>query len=219
MKLIILFSFLINLTVYSENFDQLKPLTDLDGRTLEAKIIEANSGTVKIEWNGQQFDLPIDTLDQDTRDLIERFKSQLSDSEKGVYNWMDVTGRSLRGKFIMLDDESLTLDLNGKIRSLPLSMFDQESLKHAQKLSDSDTKETEESAPIMELNLLNYFSWRNKEDRVVKGRFLSMSKTELLIAIENSNKEVSILLELLSQESKLLAQNLNKLSIEQAKKN
>ena len=218
MKLFILFSFLINVSVYSESFDQLQPLTDLDGRTLEAKLIEANSVTVKIEWNGQRFDLPIDTLDQDTRDLIERFKIQLSGSEKGVYNWMDVTGRSLRGKFIMLDDESLTLDLNGKISSLPLSMFDQESLKLAQKLSASDNKEIEKSDPIMELDLLNYFSWKNKEERVVKGRFLRMSKKELSIAIENSNQEVSIPLDLLSQESKLLAEDLNKLSIEQAKK-
>ena len=129
MKWIVLFSFLVNLIVYSEDFDQLHPLTDLDGRTLDAKLIQVDSDSINltIEWNGRQFDLPIDSLNQDSRDLVERFKDHSSLAEEGVYEWIDVTGRSLVAKFIKLDGQVLALEINGKISSLPLSMFDQDS--------------------------------------------------------------------------------------------
>lgn len=218
MKWIVLFSFLVNLIVYSEDFDQLHPLTDLDGRTLDAKLIHVDSDSINltIEWNGRQFDLPIDSLDQDSRDLVERFKDHSSLAEEGVYEWVDVTGRSLVAKFIKLDGQVLALEINGKISSLPLSMFDQDSQALAQTLSGPLSNTTEKTDPLENLDLSKIYSWSNKEGSVVKGRFVGFSKTELSIVVAGGTREIAIPMAVLSSNSQELAKKLNHLFLQQA---
>ena len=64
--------FLLLLSSYrSHAFDPnaLHPFTDLDGRTLEAKFIGTKGDSITIEWNGKTFDLPLASLNAETRAL------------------------------------------------------------------------------------------------------------------------------------------------------
>ena len=69
MRSLVLF-FLLLSSYRSHAFDPnaLHPFTDLDGRTLEAKFIGSKE-PITIEWNGKSFDLPLASLDAETRAL------------------------------------------------------------------------------------------------------------------------------------------------------
>ena len=54
---------------FGNELSQLHSWTDLNGRNLEAKFIQANDTSVTIEWNGNRFDLPIITLNEESKSL------------------------------------------------------------------------------------------------------------------------------------------------------
>jgi hypothetical protein len=75
---LIFFPFIFCLTsLLGQEPTELHPWTDLNGRTLQAKFIKGNNTSVTIEWNGQRFDLPIDTLS----DPVEGFGKKVYSKE------------------------------------------------------------------------------------------------------------------------------------------
>ena len=126
---------------FGQDPSALHPFTDINGRTLQAKLIEAGAESVKVEWNGQTFDLPLDTLDLTTRNLIRRLSRPVAipKSSGKVYDWTDTQGRNIQAKFVKADQNSLTINWNGKVTTLPLSMFSESSRKLAAKLQSEQT--------------------------------------------------------------------------------
>ena len=55
---------------------ELHSWTDLNGRTLRAKFIEATDSAVTIDWNGKRFSLPLNTLDDKTNTLVKKLNGQ-----------------------------------------------------------------------------------------------------------------------------------------------
>jgi len=206
----------------------LHPWTDLNGRTLQAKFIKGNNTSVTIEWNGQRFDLPIDTLSDPSKALAKKFIQKNAGSEKpdaDVQQWKDTSGRSIQAKFIKSDKLTVTLNWNGKTTVLPLSMFDQESQIMAAKLQSENISEPvlSNNNPVVkvdldgELDLFAEYPWANSAGKTVSGRFLDVSKDDVKLSINRGTREVSIPLASLAKDSLSLAQKLKIMQVKAQK--
>ena len=206
----------------------LHPWTDLNGRTLQAKFIKGNNTSVTIEWNGQRFDLPIDTLSDPSKALAKKFIQKNAGSEKpdaDVQQWKDTSGRSIQAKFIKSDKLTVTLNWNGKTTVLPLSMFDQESQIMAAKLQSENISEPvlSNNNPVVkvdldgELDLFAEYPWANSAGKTVSGRFLDVSKDDVKLSINRGTREVSIPLASLAKDSQSLAQKLKIIQVKAQK--
>ena len=206
----------------------LHPWTDLNGRTLQAKFIKGNNTSVTIEWNGQRFDLPIDTLSDESKALAKKFIQKNAGSEKpdaDVQQWKDTSGRSIQAKFIKSDKLTVTLNWNGKTTVLPLSMFDQESQLMAAKLQSENISEPVSSNinPVVkvdldgEFDLFAEYPWANAAGKTVSGRFLDLSKDDVKLSINRGTREVSIPLASLAKDSQSLAQKLKIIQVKAQK--
>jgi hypothetical protein len=173
---------------FGQDPSTLHPFTDINGRTLQAKLIEAGAESVKVEWNGQTFDLPLDSLDLTTRNLVRRLtRSTPTKGSSDIHDWTDTQGRNIKAKFVKADQTSLTLDWNGKVTTLPLSMFSESSRKLAAKLQSEKTP-----APVAvpgqpspkidlkgNLDLGREYPWQNTAGRVASGLFISLGPVRL----------------------------------------
>jgi len=223
------FPFLICLTsLLGQESAELHPWTDLNGRTLQAKFIKGNNTSVTIEWNGQRFDLPIDTLSDQSKALAKKFIQKNTGSEKpdaDIQQWKDASGRSIQAKFIKSDKLTVTLNWNGKTTVLPLSMFDQESQNMAARLQSENTSESvsSENNPVVkvdlngELDLFAEYPWSNSAGKTVSGRFLDVSKDDVKLSINRGTREVSIPLASLAKDSLSLAQKLKIMQVKAQK--
>ena len=207
---------------------ELHPWTDLNGRTLQAKFIKGNNTSVTIEWNGQRFDLPIDTLSDESMALAKKFIQKSAGSQKVdavVQEWKDTSGRSIQAKFIKSDKLTVTLNWNGKTTVLPLSMFDQESQNMASRLQSENVSMavSPNSNPVVkvdlngELDLFAEYPWANSAGKTVSGRFLDVSKDDVKLSINRGTREVSIPLASLAKDSLSLAQKLKIMQVKAQK--
>jgi hypothetical protein len=226
---LIFFPFIFCLTsLLGQEPTELHPWTDLNGRTLQAKFIKGNNTSVTIEWNGQRFDLPIDTLSDESKALAKKFIQKNAGSEKpdaDVQQWKDTSGRSIQAKFIKSDKLTVTLNWNGKTTVLPLSMFDQESQIMAAKLQSENISEPvlSNNNPVVkvdldgELDLFAEYPWANSAGKTVSGRFLDVSKDDVKLSINRGTREVSIPLASLAKDSLSLAQKLKIMQVKAQK--
>ena len=101
------------LSTYGSDSNDLHPFTDLNGRTLRAEFIKANAISVTIFWNGQTFDLPLETLDSGTRDLVLQLSRPVRSDKAsgGVHKWTDVQGRTIEAKFVDSDKSEIHVDI------------------------------------------------------------------------------------------------------------
>jgi hypothetical protein len=226
---LIFFPFIFCLTsLLGQEPTELHPWTDLNGRTLQAKFIKGNNTSVTIEWNGQRFDLPIDTLSDESKALAKKFIQKNAGSEKpdaDVQQWKDTSGRSIQAKFIKSDKLTVTLNWNGKTTVLPLSMFDQESQIMAAKLQSENISEPvlSNNNPVVkvdldgELDLFAEYPWANSAGKTVSGRFLDLGKDDVKLSINRGTREVSIPLASLAKDSLSLAQKLKIMQVKAQK--
>ena len=198
---------------------ELHPWTDLNGRTLQAKFIQGNDSSVTIEWNGQRFDLPINTLSDESKALAKKFIENSPASPRTAVDsqqWKDTAGRTIQAKFIKSDKLTVTLNWNGKTTVLPVSMFEQECQNMAVRLQSENTSESvlSENNPVVkvdlngELDLFAEYPWANSAGKTVNGRFLDVSKDDVKLSINRGTREVSIPLASLAKDSQSLAQKL-----------
>ena len=65
------------------------PWTDLNGRTLQAKFLEASGSSVTIEVNGQPVDIALDSLSPESRALATLLQTQQKKPAVKQYDWTD----------------------------------------------------------------------------------------------------------------------------------
>ena len=194
------------------------PFTDVNGRTLQAKFIESSVDSVKIEWNGQTFNLPLITLDAKTQSLVDRLSKSAvpSDSSAVVQKWTDTQGRTIEAKFVKADNLTLTIEWNGKVTALPLTMFSVSSRKLAAELQKAQTATPIKPAPKIELNdsldLSKEYPWQNSAGQTAYGLFLELGKSELKISMNRGTREVAIPVDSLNEDSLALAKKLQVLA-------
>jgi len=209
----------------------LYPWTDLDGRTLQARFVKLDQKNLTIDVNGQPFDIPINTLSPESKALATMLQAQQKPAKK-LYDWTDASGRTIQASFVSSTMQSVTLEVNGKQTTLPLSMFNYASQALAEKLSASKKGILEEKpkepkasniAPKVdlegELDPSKVYPWKNQSSQEVEGKFLDLSKDSLKILINSGRQEVSIPLASLSKQSRSLATKLKALINVQAKEN
>ena len=200
----------------------------MNGRTLEAKFIQANDTSVTIEWNGNRFDLPIITLNEESKILLQKLKGQAEEApknESNLHEWKDTSGRTIQASFVKSDKLTVTLNWNGKISVLPLSMFDDASRQLAIRLqvaSQSPKKmPTIGGGEKVDLNgnlkLAQEYPWRNQGGQSVLGQFVELTKNDLKISMNGGSREVVIPLATLSPDSLSLAKKINILSAQAQK--
>ena len=193
--------------------------TDLNGRTLQAKFIEADDSTVTIEWNGKRFPLPVNTLNAETKSLVSRLRAQAGSSKitnDKIKEWKDQSGRTISAEFVKSDSKTVTLIWNGKTTVLPLSMFSKESQEMADRLQKQSTANISASTkqPIQKvdlngkLDLQSEYPWQNSQNQTIIGRFLDLDNDNLKLSISRGTREVTIPLNSLSQDSQALAKKL-----------
>ena len=209
-----------SIACFAQDPNALHPFTDVNGRTLEAKFIEASAESVKIEWNGQTFELPLITLDTETQSLVGRLSKTTapSDSSTDVQKWTDTQGRTIEAKFVKSDKLTLTIDWNGKVTTLPLTMFSASSRKLAAELQNQQTKvpETNVPAPKIDLkggmDLSKEYPWQNSAGKTAYGLFVELGKSELKISMNRGTREVAIPVDSLNKDSLALAKKLQVLA-------
>ena len=209
----------------------LYPWTDLDGRTLQARFVKLDQKNLTIDVNGQPFDIPINTLSPESKALATMLQAQQKPAKK-LYDWTDASGRTIQASFVSSSMQSVTLEVNGKQTTLPLSIFNDASQALAEKLSASKKGILEEKpkepkasniAPKVdlegELDPSKVYPWKNQSSQEVEGKFLDLSKDSLKILINSGRQEVSIPLASLSKQSRSLATKLKALINAEAKEN
>ena len=203
----------------------------MNGRTLQAKFLQASGTAVTIEVNGQPFDIPLNTLSSESKALATMLQAQQKKPAFKQFDWTDTSGRTIQAGFVKSTAQSLTLDVNGNQTTLPLSMFNDASQALAEKLG-GQAKSTQAQVPQPssttnsslkidlsgKLDLSIVYPWSNLKGQVLEGTFIELSKESLKIATSAGRREIAILLGSLSQESLALAKKLKALSLAEAKK-
>ena len=219
MKFIFLSIFVSLYFLNAKESDELHSWTDLNGRTLQAKFIEADDSTVTIEWNGKRFPLPVNTLNAETKSLVSRLRAQAGSSKitnDKIKEWKDQSGRTISAEFVKSDNKTVTLIWNGKKTVLPLSMFSKESQEMADRLQKQSSANISASTkqPIQKvdlngkLDLQSEYPWQNSQNQTIIGRFLDLDNDNLKLSISRGTREVTIPLNSLSQDSQALAKKL-----------
>ena len=219
MKFIFLSIFVSLYFLNAKESDELHSWTDLNGRTLQAKFIEADDSTVTLEWNGKRFPLPVNTLNAETKSLVSRLRAQAGSSKitnDKIKEWKDQSGRTISAEFVKSDNKTVTLIWNGKKTVLPLSMFSKESQEMADSLQKQSSANISASTkqPIQKvdlngkLDLQSEYPWQNSQNQTIIGRFLDLDNDNLKLSISRGTREVTIPLNSLFQDSQALAKKL-----------
>ena len=226
--MLILLFFSLALTVFcnGQEPNAIHPFTDVNGRTLQAKYIESSADSVKIEWNGQTFELPLITLDSETQSLVDQLSKAAtpSDSSTEVQRWTDTQGRTIEAKFVKADKLTLTIDWNGKVTTLPLTMFSTSSRKMAAELQNQQTQLPSVNVPAPkidlagEMDLSKEYPWQNTAGQTAYGSFVELGKSDLKILMSRGTREVAIPVDSLNKDSLTLAKKLQGLASAEAKK-
>ena len=225
MRILLFFSLALSVLCNGQDPNAIHPFTDVNGRTLQAKYIGSSADSVKIEWNGQTFELPLITLDGETQSLVDRLSKVTapSDSSEEVQKWTDTQGRTIEAKFVKADKLTLTIDWNGKVTTLPLTMFSASSRKLAAELQNQQTQSESVNAPAPkidlagEMDLSKEYPWQNTSGQTAYGSFVELGKSDLKILMSRGTREVAIPIDSLNKDSLALDKKLQTLATAEQK--
>ena len=119
--------------------------TDLNGQKIEAEFVRADESTVTISMEGQELDLPLDSLSGFSKALAIKLRKEASVSQtmpqpaqtesKPLYDWKDLQGRVIKAEFISASSLAVKIFYNGQTVELPFSYLSQESKNLARQLA------------------------------------------------------------------------------------
>ena len=159
--------------------------------------------------------MPLITLDSETQSLVDRLSKATSPSGSSteVQKWTDTQGRTIEAKFVKADKLTLTIDWNGKVTTLPLTMFSASSRKLAAELQNQQTQSPSVDAPAPkidlagEMDLSKEYPWQNTSGQTAYGSFVELGKSDLKILMSRGTREVAIPVDSLNKDSLLLQKN------------
>ena len=82
-------------------YGNIYPWTDADGRTLQAEFIEV-CNTLNINLNGQPFQIPMDSLSEESKALAAMLQKQKGKT-KELHDWTDNSGRTIKSGICRFD--------------------------------------------------------------------------------------------------------------------
>ena len=219
--------------------------TDLNGQKIEAEFVRADESTVTISMEGQELDLPLDSLSGFSKALAIKLRKEASVSQtmpqpaqtesKPLYDWKDLQGRVIKAEFISASSFAVKIFYNGQTVELPFSYLSQESKNLARQLaspSESLTKEVtaDESSdtasqpaseekgtdPNGPLDLNAMQVWISADNRALHAKFVEFEGGELTV-LTIADQEVQIDQENLSPQAIALAKKLKVFNDERKK--
>jgi hypothetical protein len=209
-------------TLYSKSYIW----TDVNGQKIEADFVRSSSSTLTISIEGQELDLPLDSLSAFSKALAIKLGNQNEPPavQPKKYPWKDLQGRVIEAEFISATSTAVKLLWNGQTFELTLSSLSQESKNLARKLANPTPSteppppkasitipkpSTEETGtdPNGPLDLDSVHVWISADGRALRAKYIEFEGGELT-ALTSSEQEVQIDQENLSPQAIALAKKL-----------
>jgi hypothetical protein len=219
--------------------------TDLNGQKIEAEFVRADESIVTISMDGQELDLPLDSLSAFSKALAIKLRKEASSGQtvhqpaqtesKPLYDWKDIQGRLIKAEFISVNSSAVKILFNGQTVELPFSYLSQESKNLARQLASPSEPPTKEataeenpepaSKPASEemgtdpngpLDLKAMQVWISADGRALRAKFVEFESGELTL-LTNTDQEVRIDQENLSPQAIALAKKLKVFNDERKK--
>jgi len=211
--------------------------TDVNGQKIEAAFVRSSSDTLTISMDGQELDLPLDSLSAFSKALAIKLKNETKPADpetKTLHPWKDLQGRIIEAEFISATSSAVKLLWNKQTFDLPLSSLSQESKNLARKLSSNpETKPQDNTVssqkpikpandevgtdPEGPLDLNNFQIWISADNRSLKAKFIKFENDEVVLDT-TSGSEVEIHVDNLSKQAIALAGKLKDLQVEKENK-
>lgn len=126
--------------------------------------------------------------------LFVFFTAEVKIGYANLYPWTDLDGRTLQARFIQLDQNNLTIDVNGQPFEIPVNTLSPESKALAAMLQ-------EQQKPAKEL-----YDWTDTSGRSIKASFVS--STVQSVTLEVNGNQTTLPLSMFSVASQALAEKL-----------
>ena len=209
--------------------------TDVNGQKIEAEFVRSSSSTLTISIEGQELDLPLDSLSAFSKALALKLRNQNEPPtvQPKKYPWKDLQGRVIEAEFISATSTAVKLLWNGQTFELTLSSLSQESKNLARKLANPTPSiepppsqasvtvpkpSTEETGtdPNGPLDLDSFHVWISADGRALRAKYIEYAGGELTV-LTSSEQEVQIDQENLSSQAIALAKKLKAFNDERKK--
>jgi len=213
--------------------------TDTNGQQIEAEFVRSTEDTLTISMQGQELDLPLNSLSVFSKALAIKLRSESTNAKpSNLQPWKDLQGRVIQAQFLGATDSTVKLLWNGQPFELSLGNLSQESKNLARKLLDekngaspapppssiqpaSPKKETvsaEGTDPNGPLDLEATQVWISADERVLRAKFVEFEGGELTV-LTSADQEVQIDQDNLSPQAIALAKKLKAFNEERKKAN
>ena len=200
--------------------------TDVNGQKIEAEFVRSSSSILTISIEGQELDLPLDSLSAFSKALALKLGNQNEPPtvQPKKYPWKDLQGRIIEAEFISATSTAVKLLWKGQTFELTLSSLSQESKNLARKLANPtppteppppkasitiSQPSTEETGtdPNGPLDLDSFHVWISADGRALRAKYIEFEGGELTV-LTSSEQEVQIDQENLSPQAIALAKKL-----------
>ena len=200
--------------------------TDVNGQKIEAEFVRSSSSILTISIEGQELDLPLDSLSAFSKALALKLGNQNEPPtvQPKKYPWKDLQGRIIEAEFISATSTAVKLLWKGQTFELTLSSLSQESKNLARKLANPTPPReppppkasitipqpsTEETGtdPNGPLDLDSFHVWISADGRALRAKYIEFEGGELTV-LTSSEQEVQIDQENLSPQAIALAKKL-----------
>lgn len=200
--------------------------TDVNGQKIEAEFVRSSSSILTISIEGQELDLPLDSLSAFSKALALKLRNQNEPPtvQPKKYPWKDLQGRVIEAEFISATSTAVKLLWKGQTFELTLSSLSQESKNLARKLANPTPPteppppkasitipqpSTEETGtdPNGPLDLDSFHVWISADGRALRAKYIEFEGGELTV-LTSSEQEVQIDQENLSPQAIALAKKL-----------
>lgn len=200
--------------------------TDVNGQKIEAEFVRSSSSILTISIEGQELDLPLDSLSAFSKALALKLGNQNEPPtvQPKKYPWKDLQGRVIEAEFISATSTAVKLLWKGQTFELTLSSLSQESKNLARKLANPTPPteppppkasitipqpSTEETGtdPNGPLDLDSFHVWISADGRALRAKYIEFEGGELTV-LTSSEQEVQIDQENLSPQAIALAKKL-----------
>lgn len=200
--------------------------TDVNGQKIEAEFVRSSSSILTISIEGQELDLPLDSLSAFSKALALKLGNQNEPPtvQPKKYPWKDLQGRVIEAEFISATSTAVKLLWKGQTFELTLSSLSQESKNLARKLANPTPSteppppkasitipqpSTEETGtdPNGPLDLDSFHVWISADGRALRAKYIEFEGGELTV-LTSSEQEVQIDQENLSPQAIALAKKL-----------
>ncbi|MEK9773149.1 MAG: hypothetical protein VW576_06245, partial [Opitutae bacterium] len=211
--------------------------TDTNGQQIEAEFVRCSADTLTISMQGQELDLPINSLSAFSKALAIKLRSESAPAKPAnLHAWKDLQGRVIQAQFLGATDSTVRLLWNGQPFELSLGNLSQESKNLARRLLDEKNGVTPTPAPYPQQPVVNQEKeesiegtdpdgpldldamqvWVSADDRALRAKFIEFEGGELSV-LTSSDQEVQIDQENLSPQAIALAKKLKTLNDERKK--